>query len=91
MVKVLVSNEGRAQGVALQDGSEVRSRVVLSNASPQATFLKLMPQVRPGGWRQDVCAGCWSRAPDLVRLRLQAPGLSALGEASPSPPDPTVR
>ncbi|XP_057164443.1 pyridine nucleotide-disulfide oxidoreductase domain-containing protein 2 isoform X6 [Ursus arctos] len=41
---VLVSNEGRVQGVVLQDGSEVRSKVVLSNASPQATFLKLTPQ-----------------------------------------------
>ncbi|XP_059254299.1 pyridine nucleotide-disulfide oxidoreductase domain-containing protein 2 isoform X2 [Mustela nigripes] len=44
VTKVLVSNEGRTQGVVLQDGSEVRSRVVLSNASPQATFLKLTPQ-----------------------------------------------
>lgn len=49
MATVLVSNEGRVQGVVLQDGSEVRSKVVLSNASPQATFLKLTPQVRPGG------------------------------------------
>lgn len=48
-----MSSEGRVQGVVLQDGSEVRSKVVLSNASPQVTFLKLTPQVRPGGWRQD--------------------------------------
>ncbi|XP_008072148.1 pyridine nucleotide-disulfide oxidoreductase domain-containing protein 2 [Carlito syrichta] len=44
VAKVQVSSEGRAQGVVLQDGTEVRSRVVLSSASPQATFLKLTPQ-----------------------------------------------
>lgn len=37
------------QGVVLQDGSEVRSKVVLSNAAPQTTFLKLTPQVSLGG------------------------------------------
>ncbi|XP_047680945.1 pyridine nucleotide-disulfide oxidoreductase domain-containing protein 2 isoform X6 [Prionailurus viverrinus] len=44
VAKVQVSSEGRVQGVVLQDGSEVRSKVVLSNASPQVTFLKLTPQ-----------------------------------------------
>lgn len=48
MAKVQVSSGGRVQGVVLQDGSEVRSKVVLSNASPQITFLKLTPQVRLG-------------------------------------------
>ncbi|KAB0402878.1 hypothetical protein E2I00_010629 [Balaenoptera physalus] len=44
VAKVQVSSGGRVQGVVLQDGSEVRSKVVLSNASPQITFLKLTPQ-----------------------------------------------
>lgn len=39
------------RGVVLQDGSEVRSKVVLSNAAPQTTFLKLTPQVSLGGLR----------------------------------------
>lgn len=46
VAKVQVNNEGRVQGVTLQDGEEVRSRVVLSCASPQVTFLELTPQVR---------------------------------------------
>ncbi|XP_008586871.1 PREDICTED: pyridine nucleotide-disulfide oxidoreductase domain-containing protein 2 isoform X1 [Galeopterus variegatus] len=44
VVKVQVNSEGCVQGVVLQDGTEVRSKVVLSNAAPQATFLELVPQ-----------------------------------------------
>ncbi|XP_064319996.1 pyridine nucleotide-disulfide oxidoreductase domain-containing protein 2 isoform X1 [Phalacrocorax carbo] len=41
---VLLGRDRRAQGVVLQDGTEVRSKLVLSNASPQITFLELTPQ-----------------------------------------------
>ncbi|XP_049646367.1 pyridine nucleotide-disulfide oxidoreductase domain-containing protein 2 [Suncus etruscus] len=41
---VQVDSGGRTCGVVLQDGTEVRSKVVLSNASPQTTFLELTPQ-----------------------------------------------
>ncbi|NWU60598.1 PYRD2 protein, partial [Pterocles burchelli] len=41
---VLLGRDGRAQGIVLQDGTEVRSKLVLSNASPQITFLELTPQ-----------------------------------------------
>ncbi|XP_027528265.1 pyridine nucleotide-disulfide oxidoreductase domain-containing protein 2 isoform X3 [Neopelma chrysocephalum] len=41
---VLLGRDGQARGVALQDGTEVRSKLVLSNASPQITFLELIPQ-----------------------------------------------
>ncbi|XP_055976823.1 pyridine nucleotide-disulfide oxidoreductase domain-containing protein 2 [Sorex fumeus] len=44
VASVQVDSGGRAHGVVLQDGTEVRSKVVLSNASPQTTFLKLTPQ-----------------------------------------------
>ncbi|NWW88911.1 PYRD2 protein, partial [Rhynochetos jubatus] len=50
--QVLLGRDGRAQGVVLQDGTEVRSKVVLSNASPQITFLELTPQVWGArGWQ----------------------------------------
>jgi phytoene dehydrogenase-like protein len=39
--QVLVRN-GRAYGVALKDGEEVHSRVVISSADPKITFLKLI-------------------------------------------------
>ncbi|XP_019357673.1 PREDICTED: pyridine nucleotide-disulfide oxidoreductase domain-containing protein 2 [Gavialis gangeticus] len=44
VARVLVGANGAACGVALGDGTELRSRLVLSNASPQHTFLQLTPQ-----------------------------------------------
>ncbi|HUJ94906.1 MAG TPA: NAD(P)/FAD-dependent oxidoreductase [Terriglobales bacterium] len=35
--------DGSARGVVLEDGTEIRSRVVLSNTDPKRTFLKLLP------------------------------------------------
>ena len=34
---------GRARGVVLEDGMEIRSRIVLSNADPKRTFLQMIP------------------------------------------------
>ena len=34
--------DGKAAGVRLEDGSELRSTVVLSNATPKVTFLQLL-------------------------------------------------
>ena len=70
MAKVQVSSEGRVQGVVLQDGSEVRSKVVLSNASPQVTFLKLTPQVRPegGGKLSTNMGGVGQGSQDCMRM-----------------------
>lgn len=33
---------GRARGVVLEDGTEIRGRIVLSNADPKRTFLKMV-------------------------------------------------
>ncbi|ETE70927.1 Pyridine nucleotide-disulfide oxidoreductase domain-containing protein 2, partial [Ophiophagus hannah] len=42
--QILLSSDKKIQGVCLQDGTEVKSRLVLSNASPRHTFLELTPQ-----------------------------------------------
>jgi phytoene dehydrogenase-like protein len=34
---------GRARSVVLEDGTEVRGRMILSNADPKRTFLKMLP------------------------------------------------
>jgi phytoene dehydrogenase-like protein len=36
------TKNGRARGVVLDDGTEIRARVVLSNADPKRTFLKMI-------------------------------------------------
>lgn len=35
-------HQGRARGVVLEDGTEIRARIVLSNADPKRTFLKMV-------------------------------------------------
>ncbi|XP_037639340.1 pyridine nucleotide-disulfide oxidoreductase domain-containing protein 2 [Sebastes umbrosus] len=42
--QVLVGSDGAAKGVVLKDGTEIHSKVVLSNATPYVTFKKLTPQ-----------------------------------------------
>ncbi|XP_061914158.1 pyridine nucleotide-disulfide oxidoreductase domain-containing protein 2 [Entelurus aequoreus] len=42
--QVLVDSRGAAKGVALKDGMEIHSRIVLSNATPYVTFKNLTPQ-----------------------------------------------
>ncbi|KAI1894321.1 hypothetical protein AGOR_G00114610 [Albula goreensis] len=42
--QVLIGKDGRAEGVVLKDGTEVRSKIVLSNATAYTTFTKLAPE-----------------------------------------------
>ncbi|XP_069610106.1 pyridine nucleotide-disulfide oxidoreductase domain-containing protein 2 [Ranitomeya imitator] len=44
--QILVDDKGKAAGVVLQDGTEIHSRVVLSNATPHLTFLSMTPKER---------------------------------------------
>lgn len=49
--------DGRTSGVTLEDGTEIRSRVVLSNADPKRTFLRLVEKSElPETFRADVAA-----------------------------------
>ena len=41
-VAKILSRNGRARGVALEDGTEIESKLVLSNADPKRTFLGLL-------------------------------------------------
>ncbi|XP_069000799.1 pyridine nucleotide-disulfide oxidoreductase domain-containing protein 2 [Embiotoca jacksoni] len=42
--QILVGSDGTAKGVALKDGTEIHSKVVLSNATPYVTFKNLTPK-----------------------------------------------
>ncbi len=41
-VAQIAIRDGRARGVVLEDGTEIRARIVLSNADPKRTFLKMV-------------------------------------------------
>jgi phytoene dehydrogenase-like protein len=41
-VESIIVENGRAAGVALRDGSEIRARCILSNADPKRTFLGML-------------------------------------------------
>jgi len=43
-VKQIESRDGRVRSVVLEDGTEIRARIVLSNADPKRTFLRLVPE-----------------------------------------------
>ncbi|MGH2535539.1 MAG: phytoene desaturase family protein [Thermomicrobiales bacterium] len=43
-VEQILVADGRARGVVLTDGEEIRVRVVVSNADPKRTFLRLVPR-----------------------------------------------
>src|SRR5215472_5989488 len=52
--RVLVRN-GRAYGVALESGDEIKARVIISTADPKVTFLKLVDaQYLDSGFRKEV-------------------------------------
>lgn len=54
--RILIS-DGRAQGVELADGTQIRSRIVVSNADPKRTFLSLVdPDHLTDDFRRSVAA-----------------------------------
>lgn len=43
-VRQIDSRDGKVRSVVLEDGAEIRARIVLSNADPKRTFLALVPE-----------------------------------------------
>jgi len=43
--KILVRNSGTVEGVLLEDGTEIHSKLVLSNATAKITFIDLLDKV----------------------------------------------
>jgi phytoene dehydrogenase-like protein len=73
-VRTVLVRNGRAAGVVLADGTEVEARVVLSNADPKRTFLRLVPrEVLPTDFVGRIERLRMSAAP--VKINLVADGL----------------
>ena len=70
-VAQILSERGRAVGVVLANGDEIRARVVLSNADPVVTFLKLIPEgVLPDDFRAGIAALDFSSATIKINVAL---------------------
>ena len=83
---ILVDGE-RATGVVTKDGTEIHSRVVLSNADPRVTFLRLLPdKALPEDFCRHIASMDFSSAAAKINVALdRLPNFSALPGDSPSP------
>lgn len=68
-VRRILIEDQRAVGVALADGQELRSRIVLSNADPKRTFLELTDEAAIGS---EPARKVRSLATDCATLKLHA-------------------
>jgi phytoene dehydrogenase-like protein len=91
-VSRILTRNGRAYGVALEDGEEVHARAVISNADPKITFLRLLePDAIDDDFRRDVqrirIEGCSMK----INLALDAlPDFKALPGSTLSPQHKTT-
>jgi phytoene dehydrogenase-like protein len=85
VAQVLVE-DGQARGVVLENGETLRARVVLSNADPKRTFLKLCPEsALPADFRERIDRNYRSSGP-VYKLNL---ALNELPRYRAAPPDVT--
>jgi phytoene dehydrogenase-like protein len=83
VAQVLVE-DGQARGVVLENGETLRARVVLSNADPKRTFLKLCPEsALPADFRERIDR-CYRSSGPVYKLNL---ALHELPRYRAAPPD----
>ncbi|KAL0449942.1 UNVERIFIED_CONTAM: Pyridine nucleotide-disulfide oxidoreductase domain-containing protein 2 [Sesamum latifolium] len=67
--KLMIDGSGRVSGVLLADGTQVRSSVVLSNATPYRTFMEFVPHnVLPDDFLRAVKNSDYSSATTKINL-----------------------
>jgi len=91
VAQVLVE-EGQARGVVLENGETLRARVVLSNADPKRTFLKLCPaSALPATFRERIDR-CYRSSGPVYKLNLALHELPHYRAAPPNvPPEQLCR
>lgn len=62
-----MGSDGAAKGVVLKDGTEIHSKVVLSNATPHVTFKHIVPQVMKNNVQYITC-NYGTKLHDLFRV-----------------------
>ena len=86
-VATIVTEEQRATGVVLEDGTTIRARVVLSNADPKVTFLQLIPaQCLPDSFRDRISSMDFSSGVTKINVALDhLPSFTAQPGHAPGP------
>src|SRR6266511_2516635 len=86
-VRKILVKDGRARGVALADGTEIQSPVIVSGCDPDVTFLKLIePGALPREFLEAVRRIDYSSASLKINLALsEVPDFRALPGARPGP------
>ncbi len=86
VARILVE-DGRARGVVLEDGTEIRARAVLSSADPKVTFLRLLPpECLPPVFRDRIAALDFSSAVTKINAALdRLPSFKVLPGHEPGP------
>jgi phytoene dehydrogenase-like protein len=83
----IIVRDGRAAGVSLADGTEIRARAVLSSADPRVTFLSLAPpESLPDDFRAHIAALDFSSGVTKINLALERlPSFRSLPGHEPGP------
>jgi phytoene dehydrogenase-like protein len=64
-VRAILTRNGRATGIQLDDGREIEARIVASNADPRTTFVELLGKEKLSAFRKERLAN-WRFGPEHV-------------------------
>jgi phytoene dehydrogenase-like protein len=86
-VKSVLVNDGKAEGVVLDNGKEIKSKVVLSNATPKVTFLDLLTKDSlPEDFRKEIESIDYSSGVTKINVALSGlPNFTAVPNESANP------
>jgi phytoene dehydrogenase-like protein len=84
-VERILERGGRAEGVALKDGTEIRAGIVVSSVDPRLTFLRFLdPRTLPDEFREDIHRYKFRGSSAKVNLALDGlPDFTCLPGAGP--------
>nr|XP_054766376.1 pyridine nucleotide-disulfide oxidoreductase domain-containing protein 2-like [Lytechinus pictus] len=87
---LLISDDDKACGVVLEDGTEIKSKMVLSNATPKITFLDLVPSgILPEKLRQEVSSFDFKSPVTKINVAVdRLPNFTAMPNNSDNTPGP---
>jgi phytoene dehydrogenase-like protein len=91
--QILVNGDRKAEGVVLEDGMEIRSQLVLSNATAKVTFIDLLEQsILPADFKASVKAIDYTSPVTKINVAVkQLPNFLAIPNSATNQPMPHHR